>query len=165
MLLSTFVAAAAAVTAAAPPFALPGMELALTQSQAVQSLVVGDFEMVPNSTHVRSRLGDVALRVSLGGAAGGQVMSLTTADPSHNPKGPPSATPIVPLPAGELAAATVKLGGGNSTGLTLERHYVAAADKHGLRMWFVRMCRTTAAHRRRYRVEGKIVVICSPYQI
>ena len=132
-----FVVAAAAVTAAAPPYALPGMELALTPSQAVQSLVVGDFEMVPNSTHVRSRLGDVALRVSPGGAAGGQVMSLTTADPSHNPKGPPSATPIVPLPAGELAAATVQLFGGNNYSLTLERHYAAAADKQGLRMWFV----------------------------
>jgi hypothetical protein len=112
-----------------PPFVLPGMELALTQSQAVQSLVVGGFEMVPNSTHVRSRLGDVALRVSTGGAA---VVSLTTAGDS-----PGAATPIVPLAGGELAAATLKLGGGNSSGLTLERHYAAAADKQGLRMWFV----------------------------
>ena len=124
------VAAATAATAALPT-TLPRMEIALTPSQAVARLVVGGFEMVPNGTHNRPGLGDVMFRIGPGGAAGGQLVTLKTADD------PEAATPIVPLPAGELAAATVKLSGGNPAGLTLERHYAAAADKQGLRMWFV----------------------------
>jgi hypothetical protein len=120
-----------------PPLPLPpgmNIELALTPSQAVASLVVGGFQMVPNTTSGRPRLGDVLLRVGTP-AGGGATTTLKSAD---DPEG---ATPIVPLPEGELAASTVKLTGGSvPAGLTLERHYAVgkAGDGHeGLRMWFV----------------------------
>ena len=44
---------------------------------------------------------------------------------------------IMPLTRpGQLAAATIAFDGDSGDTLTLERHYAAAADGQGLRMWF-----------------------------
>ncbi len=110
-----------------PPFVLAGANLTLTLNaeQTVQSIVVGGFEMAPNSSaHVPARLGDVSLRVRPTGT--GAYVSLSTSQGA-------SVMPITPLPAGELAAANIAL---PDKTLSLERHYAAAADGHGVRMWF-----------------------------
>lgn len=127
--------AAAAVQASAaesppapPPFVLASANLTLTLNaeQTVQSIVVGGFEMAPNSSaHVPARLGDVSLRVRPSHSTGAYV-SVSTSQGA-------SVTPITPLPVGELAAAKIAL---SDKTLSLERHYAAAADGHGVRMWF-----------------------------
>ena len=103
------------------------LTVTLTSQQTVASLVVGGFEMAPNSSaHVSQRLGDASLRVRLATAAG----AYTALQTAHTA----SITPIEPPPAGELAAARITLGGTGSVAesLILERHYAAAADKqHG----------------------------------
>ena len=80
-----------------------------------------------------ARLGDVSLRVrpAAGGVWAGDIHSQGAA-----------VAPIVPLPAGELAAATITL---SDKTLTLERHYAAAAGGQGLRMWFTLTNKGSAA--------------------
>ena len=102
--------AAAAVQASAaesppapPPFVLASANLTLTLNaeQTVQSIVVGGFEMAPNSSaHVPARLGDVSLRVRPSTRTGAYV-SVSTSQGA-------SVTPITPLPVGELAAAKIR---------------------------------------------------------
>ena len=109
-----------------PPFALPNLTVTLNEQQTVQSVIVGGFEMAPNSSaHVSQRLGDVSLRVRKA-AGDGSYAALTTSQGA-------SVAPIVPPPAGQLAAATIAL---SDKTLALTRHYAAAADGQGLRMWF-----------------------------
>ena len=85
-----------------PPFALPNLTVTLNEQQTVQSVIVGGFEMAPNSSaHVSQRLGDVSLRVRKA-AGDGSYAALTTSQGA-------SVAPIVPPPAGQLAAATIAL--------------------------------------------------------
>lgn len=120
---------------AAPPFAVGRLEVTLNTEQTVHSIVVGGFEMAPNaSAHVPARLGDVSLRVRP--SASRTPYSLLATSQAA------TVTPIVPLPAGELAAASIAL---SDKTLQLERHYAAATDGHGLRMWFTLTNKGSAA--------------------
>lgn len=107
-----------------PPFAFGNLTVTLNSEQTVQSIIVGGFEMAPNSSaNVPQRLGDVSLRVRPVGTSGYATLST-----NHL-----KVTPITPLPPGELAAASIAL---SDKTLGLERHYAAAADGKGIRFWF-----------------------------
>jgi hypothetical protein len=89
--------------------------------------------MAPNTSYHGERVGDIHLRFRTSSAEAQGTAAYTSFATSTT-----KATPILPAPAGELAAAIVGVvpfgGGGN---LTVERHYAAATDKKGLKMWFV----------------------------
>ena len=84
--------------------------------------------------HGSFALGDVALRARLTSAgAAAPYDTLTTSRALQ-------VAPIVPLPAGELAAAVVPLSGGApdlTSALSLERHYMGNGDGGGVSMRFV----------------------------
>lgn len=113
--------------------------LNLTSAQTIGSFNVSGFNYAPPAQFNHRRVGDITLRARQVGAA--TYSTLMTPSAQGGSKTNPSITPVVPPPAGELAAAHLVLQGSDAAlaaQLGLTRHWstVPDAEGGGIRFWY-----------------------------